>query len=80
MGKIDKLITKMRNNPRDWKIEDIELIASYYGFKKRLTSGSHVTFQHPLLVEILTIPAHKPIKPIYIKKLLKLIDEVKNEA
>ena len=53
---------------------------SYYGFKKRLASGSHVTYQHPLLVNILTVPAHKPIKPIYIKKLLKLIDELKNES
>ncbi len=44
MGKIDKLIAKMRNNPRDWRIEDIECMAIYYGFKKRLASGSHVTF------------------------------------
>ncbi len=79
MGKLDKLIAKMRNNPLNWKINDVERVASYYGFSKRLASGSHVTFEHPLLVDILTIPAHKPIKPIYIKKLLKLIDEVKNE-
>lgn len=70
----------MRNNPHNWRIDDIERIASYYGFEKRLASGSHVTFEHPLLTEILTIPAHKSIKPIYIKKLLKLIDEVKNES
>lgn len=80
MGKIEKLILNMRNNPQNWRIDDVERIASYYGFTKRLASGSHVTFAHPLLTDILTIPAHKPIKPVYIKKLLQFIDEVKNES
>lgn len=79
MGQLDKLIAKMRNNPLNWKRDDVERITNYYGFRKRLASGSHVTFEHPLLADILTIPAHKPIKPIYIKNLLKLIDEVKHE-
>lgn len=79
MVKLDKLIEKMRNNPRDWKIEDIERVANNYGFTKRTTSGSHATFTHPDLVHIMTVPVHRPIKPIYVKKFLKLIDEVSND-
>ena len=80
MGKIEKLLAKMRNNPQNWKMEDVDRIAGYYGFEKRLASGSHVTFKHPSLTTILTVPARKPIKPVYIKKLLKLIDEATNES
>ncbi len=76
MSKIEKILEKMRNNPQDWRVEDVERIACHFGFAKRTTSGSHVTFSHQKLVHILTIPARRPIKPVYIKKLLKLIDEI----
>lgn len=66
----------MRNNPHDWKIEDIEKVAHEFGFIRRTTSGSHVTFSHQKLINIITIPARRPIKPIYIKNFLKLIDEL----
>ena len=65
MGKIEKLLVKMRNNPQNWKIDDVDRIANHYGFEKRLASGSHITFKHPYLSTILTIRARKPIKPIY---------------
>lgn len=48
---IDYYNAKIRNNHLDWRIEDIERIASYYEFNSRLASGSHVTFQHPLSPE-----------------------------
>ena len=35
MTKIEKLLTKMRNNPRDWKIEDVKVIADRFGIKYR---------------------------------------------
>lgn len=66
----------MRRNPRDWRIEQLETIARYYGIKIRKSSGSHVVFDHPAWVELLCIPAHRPIKPIYIKKLLTLLERL----
>lgn len=30
MSKLEKLLQKMRHNPRDWKIEDIKIIAKRY--------------------------------------------------
>ncbi len=76
MSKIEKIIEKMRNNPLDWRVEDIEKVASHYGFAKRTTSGSHATFSHKKLIHIITIPARRPIKPVYVKNFLKLIDEL----
>jgi hypothetical protein len=69
-----KLLSKMRNNPQDWRIEQLEVIADYYGINVRKSGGSHVVFDHPQWIELLCVPAHRPIKPIYIKKLLLLID------
>lgn len=64
----------MRSNPRDWRIEQLEAIARRYGVNIRKSGGSHVVFDHPSLVELLCIPAHRPIKPIYVKKLLQLLN------
>ncbi|MBF0415856.1 MAG: type II toxin-antitoxin system HicA family toxin [Magnetococcales bacterium] len=60
----DKVIRKMRNNPRDWRIEDIQAIAHRYGVTIRNPRGSHVIVSHPNVTEVLSIPAHKPVKPI----------------
>jgi hypothetical protein len=74
MTTISKLLEKMRRNPHDWRIEQLEIIARHYGITIRKSGGSHVVFDHPQWVELLCIPAHRPIKSIYIKKLLVLID------
>ncbi len=69
-----KLLEKMRQNPRDWRIEELETMAKYYGINIRKSGGSHVIFDPPGWIELLSIPARRPIKPIYIKKLVLLID------
>lgn len=74
MSKIEKILEKMRNNPRDWQIADLEGIAGRLGIIVRRGKGSHVSFSHPSWIDILTVSAHRPIKPIYVKKFLLLID------
>lgn len=69
-----KLIEKMRNNPLDWRIEQLETIAKHYNINIRKSGGSHVVFEHSDWTEMLCVPAKRPIKPIYIKRLLTMID------
>lgn len=73
MAQIEKLIAKMRNNPRDWKIEDIKAVADRFNIEYRQPGTSHVTFRTSS-GEKLTIPARKPIKPVYIKQFIALLD------
>ena len=73
MGNKNKLLDKMRGNPRDWRIEHLETIAKHYHITVRKTGGSHVVFDHPGWVELLCVPARRPIKPIYIKKFILMI-------
>ncbi len=74
MAKVDKLFAKMRNNPRDWRIDSLKTVARAHGIEWRQPGTSHVTFRHHSGAK-LTVPAHRPIKPIYIKKFIRLVEE-----
>lgn len=74
MSKIEKLITTMKLNPKgDWHIEDLKRIADRFEIKYRQPGSSHVTFRDETGRK-LTVPARKPIKPIYIKMFIELIE------
>jgi predicted RNA binding protein YcfA (HicA-like mRNA interferase family) len=75
MTRAQKLLARMRNNPRDWSIEDLKALAERCGIDWRQPGTSHVTFSHPRATAV-TVPAHKPIKPIYIKRFLQLLDDL----
>lgn len=81
MGKRSKLLDKMRSNPKgDWTINDLLSVAASVrdsGFTLSAPKrGSHYTARHPDVLEILTIPARKPIKPIYVKRFVSMIDSI----
>jgi len=80
MSKADKTLIKMRNNPKDWQIADLFVVSVCFGITYRQGKGSHVSFSHPCWIEILTVPAHRPIKPIYAKKFVSLVDALKEEG
>ncbi len=61
----------MRNNPCDWRIEDLKTLADYFEIGYDQT-GSHITFRTQDGRRV-TVPARKPIKPVYIPKFLELI-------
>jgi hypothetical protein len=76
MARGDKRLLKMRENPRDWRIEEIQSVADALGIQWFHDGGSHVIFRSPY-GEHLSIPARRPIKPIYITKFLALADSMK---
>ena len=74
----DKLLERMKNNPRgDWKLSDVETLAKRYGFSIRHPrgGGSHVTLLHASH-QNLSIPARRPIKSVYIRKLVRMIERI----
>lgn len=78
MSKADKTLDRMRNNPRDCRIESLEAVAARFGITVRKPAGSHVVFQHEESVISVTVPAHRPIKPVYVKQFLALVDDVRS--
>lgn len=76
MSKAEKTLQKMKANPRDWRIGSLEAIAGHYGFNTRKSGGSHVVFGHDESDIVVTVPAHKPIKPVYIRQFIILLEAV----
>ena len=77
MNKRTKLLESMRNNPRDWRIDDLITVARQFEIECRSHGGSHHVFSHPGVEADLSVPARRPIKPIYIRQFLLLLDAVK---
>lgn len=78
MSKAEKLFKQMQNNPQDWRIEEIDTVARHFGFGRIEGNGSHTKFYHDKLPEILSVPVKRPIKPIYVKHLLALIEKLED--
>ena len=76
MSKADKTLDKMRANPKDWRIESLEKVASRYGVTVRKSGGSHIVFSHFDSPIVVTVPVHRPIKPPYIRQFLALINDI----
>jgi len=66
----------MRQNPTGWRIDDLIEVAEKTGLEWRRPGrgGSHVIFMARGVREIVSVPARRPIKPIYIKHFLALVD------
>ncbi len=72
MNKSIKLREAMKNHPLGWQIDDLQVVARQHGINWRHDGGSHCVFIRPD-GRTLPVPAHRPIKPIYIKKFLRLV-------
>ena len=81
MARENKRLDGMRRNPGDWRIKDIEAVCRAEGIRfsppKR---GGHFKVSHPSRVEILTIPAKRPIRAIYIRRLIAFVERVREST
>ena len=75
MAKVEKTLERMRNNPAGWKIEDLEVVAERSGVRVRKGKGSHVVFVADD-GQRLTVPARRPIKPVYVRAFVALVEGV----
>ena len=73
----EKLLERMRANHRDWRIEDVIAVCAAFGIACTAPrKGSHYKVKHGSQADILTIPAHRPIKPVYVADLVRFVDAV----
>ncbi|MGJ7045332.1 type II toxin-antitoxin system HicA family toxin [Thermoanaerobacterium thermosulfurigenes] len=80
MSQIEKLFEKIEKNPKNVRYEQLDKILRHFGFGVRepKSGSSHVTYFHPKLADILTVPKDKPfVKEIYVKKALKMIQDIR---
>lgn len=72
MNSATKLLLAMRNHPLDWQISQLQTVARHHRIDWRHDGGSHCVFIRED-GRTLPVPAHRPIKPIYIKKFVHFV-------
>jgi hypothetical protein len=72
MASAKKILASMRKNAKNWRIEDLQTLAKYYGIAYRQNGTSHVFFTFD--PGYLPVPAHRPIKPVYVQQFVELLD------
>lgn len=76
MNTATKLLEAMRRHPLDWRIEQLQTVARQHDIEVRSDGGSHHVFSHPGVPEVLSVPAHRPIKPVYVRRFVSLCDKI----
>lgn len=80
MGQREKLLEQLRGNPKNVRFEDLDRLLRLCGFERRNPQGgSHYVYKRPGCRPI-TVPRHKPVESVYVKKALALIDELGEPA
>ena len=70
----------MKANPRaDWTPSDVRALARTYRVTVRQRRTSHAVLTNAR-GQHLTIPMHKPIKPVYIRHLVALVEAHTDET
>lgn len=78
---MSKRFEQMRWNPRaDWRIEEVQAVCKEFDIvcERSRAGSSHYKITHASQYEILTIPFKRPIKPVYIRKLIEFVEAVRN--
>ncbi len=79
MTKKEKRLKRLRQNPYNVSFQELREVLEDFGFAARTRGGSHWFFRVELKGKVwkLTVPFKKPhVKAAYVKKALKIIDEV----
>lgn len=75
--KKEKLLSRIKNNPKTVKFEEIDKILIDVGFERRQPSGGSSHYTYVLEDKILTVPYKKPyVKVIYVKMAIKLLEDL----
>ena len=72
MANAQKILAGMRRNAKNWRIEDLQMLARHHDIGYRQNGTSHVFFTFD--TGYLPVPAHRPIQPVYIKQFVELLD------
>jgi len=74
MSRKDKLIDAIKNNPKNVRFQDLRKILESIGYIAVNNGGSHFVFTKDNAIS-LTIPYKKPVKVVYVKQVIKIIEE-----
>ena len=77
---MSRRLERMRENPAaNWTMTDVEALCREFDIlcAPPRGGGSHYKIAYPGIAEKLTIPFKRPIKTVYIRHLVALVDRVR---
>ena len=78
MSNREKLLAKIRNNPKSVRFQELAKLLEWHGFELKRSKGSHHIYRRGRYV--LTVPWRRPRLHSYIvKHALKILDEIMEE-
>ena len=78
MTKRDKLLKKIRQHPKNVSFQELRTLLEAFGFELQRTRGSHHSFVRKSggRKRLLAVPYAHPLKAVYVRMALALIDEI----
>lgn len=78
MSRRKKRLEKLRRNQKNVSFKDLRLVLEDCGFELVRSSGSHHSFSVTIEGEsrLFVVPYKHPVKPVYVREALKLIDQI----
>ncbi len=78
MTKKEKLLERIKNNPKNVKFSELKQLLLDENFILDRISGSHHIFRYKDIVFV--IPMHKnQVKSVYIKRVIEIIEEIRSK-
>jgi len=75
MSQKRKLYEKIKINPNNVRFEDLDKLLQWCGFMPRVQrSGTSHHYYYKPNCDPLSIPYHRPIKLVYVKRALRLVE------
>jgi predicted RNA binding protein YcfA (HicA-like mRNA interferase family) len=77
MTQKDKLLQRVRNNPKGVRFEELDALLTQFGFERRQPKGgsSHYVYRHG--ATMITVARHKPfIHSQAVKDVVEMIDQL----
>ena len=72
-----KTLEAMRANPRDWRIADLGAVGGCIRDQCAQAGRNHIYFTYSAVAKGVSVPAHRPIKPVYVGAFVRLVDRVR---
>jgi predicted RNA binding protein YcfA (HicA-like mRNA interferase family) len=79
MSKRDKLRQKLRNNPTDATMQEVETLLTRFGFTMARIRGSHHIFEYEDgdIFRQVVVPLHgRKVKKHYVRRIVEILEEL----
>ena len=73
-----KLLRRLKNNPKEATFDDIRTLLSQEGFRIERIAGSHHIFKKAGVTFVIPVHANR-VKSVYVKRVIELAEQAKEK-